>query len=833
MTLQPRNADGNFATWQVRNPPGQWRLLWPAIFCWIGATIVVSRPETVRAFVWFTGLICLAIVASIIGARRYPKLRKLLSYLAVTSAALVLIASRIDVIEHSRNSPEFEMLAQTQRIVTLDVALTSFPSPTTSSFNGQGAWATARASGTQGSVPLVLWFSAPALDDWSPGSQLQTRGTLERLDPGSAQAFGFSVKEVVSPSGVVSVNISSANIIAASLRTGLREAAREVYGAELVPGFAVGDTSLVTEELSEQMKASSLTHLVAVSGANCALITTSIMYLASLLGAGRKVRLLLAGVALGGFVIVVGPDPSVQRAAIMAAVMLISGFGGKKAIALPALGLAILLLLVIDPWQSRHPGFVLSVAATCGIILLVPQLEILTKKIVQLPRWIVLPVVTALAAQITCGPVLILLQPGIPAVGVLANVLAAPAAPLGTGIGIISMILLPVSPTIGATVLWGASLPARWVAATAEVSSSLPLARWHWPEDVWGAVLLAGCEAAIIIAVLIHRGVIGATATEVLHRQPWKPLTAKPRSVRLIRNLWLSSGVGIFIAATILVPATERFMTPAGWSVVACDVGQGDALLLRDPQQPKEVMLVDTGDDTELLRKCLSLFGVNRISLLVLSHDDQDHVGAMASILHMVDAALISPPVAGKEDELRPVAFELEQSGIPVTVGVSGMHGGFRRILSDHAETAVPVSGQLEWLILAPTEDEKPSSANAASLVMLVQAGEIRMLLLGDTGREQHLTLLRRPQNLQADVVKVTHHGSKDQDGRVLMHAAAEIALFSVGSKNTYGHPTTEALEAAATAGSHSLRTDLHGSIAVSPQQGGVEIWVEREERAK
>ena len=131
---------------------------------------------------------------------------------------------------------------------------------------------------------------------------------------------------------------------AAALRSGLRERSEAVPGAALVPGFAVGDTALVGDDLDRAMTESSLAHLTAVSGANCALVTGAVIWLLGRLGAGRRLRAVAAGCGLALFVVLVGPDPSVQRAAVMAAVLLASGFGGKRATALPSLGLAVIAL---------------------------------------------------------------------------------------------------------------------------------------------------------------------------------------------------------------------------------------------------------------------------------------------------------------------------------------------------------------------------------------------------------------------------------------------------------------------------------------------------------
>ncbi|MFV0433078.1 MAG: ComEC/Rec2 family competence protein [Leucobacter sp.] len=551
-----------------------------------------------------------------------------------------------------------------------------------------------------------------------------------------------------------------------------------------------------------------------ISGSNCALTTGAVMWAAGWLGIGRRGRIVLAAAALGAFVFIVGPDASVQRAAVMAAVVLVSGFGGKRAVALPALGAAMIVLLLADPWQALQPGFALSVAATAGILLLVPGIErgILRALPFRAPRWVVLPVAVAIAAQFACGPLLLFVQPGIPAVGVLANVLAAPAAPLGTGIGLLAMLMLPISGTVGGAAVVLASLPARWVAGIAQVTSALPFAHWPWPEGWGGAVLLAVVEAAVVCAWLLTTRRIALGNDRFAGRVPWRGRRHLSTRGRTVVAVLLCAAAGFFAGPTVIAPAIGRIGTPSDWRVAACDVGQGDAILLRDPADPDRVMLTDTGDDPALLTACLERFGVRRIALLVLTHDDRDHVGALPAVADMTDAALVAPD--NREDGAhRPVMEQLGAAGIPSRIGTAGTVGS---------------TGSLRWEVLAPSPEAVPPDANAASVVMRVRSGDVTVLMLADTGEDEQRALRLGGEDLGADIVKIAHHGSRDQDPELPEAAAAELAIVSVGADNGYGHPTAETLDSFAAVGSLPLRTDAHGSIAVSGAPGELRVWTER-----
>lgn len=820
-------------------PPGSWRVLGPALGLWAVTAWAVTAPGAARVITMLSLALGGSVVLGACLLRRRP--RQLVGVTLISLAALVCVSVQISAAEHARDAPLLAQSSSQSRTLGFDARLTGFIKTSRSPI-GERYWVRAEAQTPLGGVPVLLWLaetpSHEMLGTWAPGRNVSVLGQAERFAPGSDAAYGVSVVSIqASP---VHSPVARFGAWAAELRFGLRMAAADVPGAALVPGFAVGETALVSPELEAAMLASSLTHLVAVSGANCALVTGAAIWLMGRAGVGRRWRILTGAGCLALFVGVVGPDASVQRAAVMAAVMLVSGFGGKGAASLPSLGVAVLVLLIANPWQSLQPGFALSVAATGGILLLASPLSRWLTRRARVPRFLALPIAIALAAQVACGPLLLLLQPDIPAVGVLANVFAAPAAPLGTGIGLLALLCLPLSPVIGewpghALVLL-ASLPARWVEATAQVAQGLPLARWHWPDGWGGFALLVLCQTALLAAWGFRHGYLGLPGgLRAARRPPWQPAPPLPVPIARVVSLLLATSLGIATATIIAVPYAERVGTPRGWAVVACDVGQGDAILLRDPGDPGRVMLVDTGDDADKLVKCLESFRVGRITLLVLTHDDRDHVGALSAVIDRVDAALISQTVRGERQEARSVVRQLTDARVPFRVP---QQGEARQLQSQGA----PAAAGLGWHVLGPGGGA-PLSSNAASLVMLVTitssssspAEPISVLLLGDTGVDEQRRLLSEyGPGLRADILKVSHHGSKDQDHTLPEAVRADWALLSVGAENRYGHPATETLASLARGGTRVLRTDLHGAIALLPRAAGeLEAWVERSGRAQ
>ncbi|HUH52654.1 MAG TPA: ComEC/Rec2 family competence protein [Microbacteriaceae bacterium] len=798
--------------------PGLARLLFPALIVWVLAAVCIGIPNLAQKLALIiSGLLCVIVVAValFVGAMNAKKsnnaennrsVKRFIQITAVTFGVVLLFLARIEYLENAQVLAEQKLglagIEEPQkRYINNIFYVTDFVTETSTATGNRFA-VKAAFKHKAAHIRVILWVDDQKSAQWSPGTKIEIEGYAGKLDPASMYAYEISVKEL----NVLAENYS----FVAKLRTNLRNAAADIKGANLVPGFAVGDTSLVNEKLDSEMKESSLTHLTAVSGANCALITGAVLVIAARLGVRRRMRFCLAAVILSGFVVVVGPDPSVQRAAIMSAVALLSGFGGKRAVAFPALGAAIFILLFLDPWQSRAPGFTLSVAATGGILLLVPTLEKAINLVVRMPRWATLPFTVTIAAQIACGPLLLLLQPGLPAAGVPANVLAAPAAPLGTGLGLLALVTLPINSQLGHLFVWAASFPARWVEATAQVSANLPYSRWYWPGGPLGATLLFIVEVVLACAFIYWQ-------QKRILREPWKKRLPQPTKVVAITVTVATAGVGIFVATTFVTPLARYISTPKNWIVVACDVGQGDATLLRSLEDKTKVILIDTGDDEELLKECLYRFGVSEIELLVLTHDDKDHVGALPVVIDLVNHAMVSPPIFGVQHFEREIVQMLRYKQIPITVAYAQMQGGFNG----------GQQGGLTWDVLWPTHDALLLTDNASSIVLNVQSGSFRYLLLGDTGADEHQMMLLAEESLAADVVKIAHHGSGDFDERLLAVTGARHGIISSGLNNRYGHPHPKVLDTLESNGISQLRTDIYGSIAITQEDKNLSVWLE------
>jgi competence protein ComEC len=476
----------------------------PAAVGWVSAIILLSLPE------WMLPAAVGAWTVAAGGILLAPWIAKPgVVTAAVCCAVVALLATAAFSASGSRRP---EALADARSISSATIVTTQTAVPSSRYF----AATLVSMDGRQFSVPLLV-FGGSLRARTEIGTSLKINGSLIATDPSDEVSFLVFARgraRVVAPPPWY---LSWAN----GLRSGLATAATSLPGdgGSLLPGLAIGDTVAVSPTLNASMKTASLSHLTAVSGANCAVVIGLILLVGRALGFGRGVRIGLALVVLVGFVVLVTPQPSVLRSAIMAAIVLGALAGGRPANGLSVVGVTVIALLAFDPWLAVDYGFALSALATAGLMTMTAPIARRLEKV--LPRWLALSIAVPLAAQIACQPVLVLLTPTLPLYGVLANSLAEPASPIATVLGLLACVTLPVVPPLGHALAAVAWVPSAWIAAVASFFAGLPGARLPWVGGLVGVAVLAAVTAALLVAWFVpqpsrHRAVVACAAIALL-----------------------------------------------------------------------------------------------------------------------------------------------------------------------------------------------------------------------------------------------------------------------------------------------------------------------------
>ncbi|MGW7479973.1 ComEC/Rec2 family competence protein [Nonomuraea muscovyensis] len=798
--------------------------------------------------------------------RRWAWRNMTVAALVCTAAASASVALRV----HAVSTGPVSDLAAKGATITARITLTDDPKLKPGRFGQQRVivpatlehYQTTRRRQTVRAAVLVLAQG----DQWRsllPSQQVEVTARLARPVPGEL----ISAVLLVRGAPKVLTAPSRLQTIAGTLRAGLRTAA-DVLPADqrgLLPGLVVGDVSRMDPQVSTDLQEAGLSHLNAVSGTNLSIVAGAALALARLAGLPLAVRALLAAIAMIGFAVVARPSPSVLRALLMGLVAAIALGTGRARDGVAALSVAILLLILFAPELARSYGFALSVFATAGILLLAPRWRdrlaatpptpsnarssspegpttlatrnisattnaFATKNIsattnafatpnalattnasttaharlaapdpplpqrrrrVRLPRWVAEAVAVPAAAQAAVTPLLVLMSGELSLVAVPANLLAGPAVAPATLLGFGAALVAPFWPEAAQAIVVPAGYAVGWIIMVARWAVSLPLAIVPWQGGIAGLALLA-----VVVAVTVV----------VLRRRA-------PRAVVLT----LAGGA---LVAVLLVRPIVTSWPPKAWLMVACDVGQGDGLVIA--AGPGRGVVVDAGPDPVTMDRCLRRLGIADVPLVILTHPHADHVDGLPGVFQgrRVGGVVVSPHPSATRHAPGPhhrsrLSVDLARRRIPQWTASPGSQWRL---------------GPSEVTVLAPDLSKgdmhgqgEGSGINNSSVVVHVRWRAGSALLSGDIETEAQRALLGG--NLpRADILKVPHHGSPRQDPAFFSAVAPRAALISVGTDNDYGHPAELTVAILHRLGARVYRTDRSGDLAVVEHEGRLAV---------
>lgn len=325
-----------------------------------------------------------------------------------------------------------------------------------------------------------------------PSEHLRVSGKLEPARGGTRDAAVLMARGTPTVIGGPSVMQSVAGYLRADLREAVSTLPTEEAG--VLPALTVGDTSHEPPDIADALKRSGLTYLTVVSGENLIFLSAALLPAARWVGLRGRAVTGAAVVLVLGFTVLARPGPPMVRATVMSLLGCVAALYGRRFRALATMAAAVLLLLLIDPWLARTYGFALSVVATAGLLIVAPGWcrRLLDRGV---PLWAAAPAAATAAAELFCEPLLVTFSGSLPLVAVPANVLAVPAAPVATVLGISAMAADAVSPVFGHAVAWVAQWPVRWICLVARTASAVPGGCVGWPSGLPGCGLLLACYA--------------------------------------------------------------------------------------------------------------------------------------------------------------------------------------------------------------------------------------------------------------------------------------------------------------------------------------------------
>ncbi len=246
-----------------------------------------------------------------------------------------------------------------------------------------------------------------------------------------------------------------------------------------------------------------------------------------------------------------------------------------------------------------------------------------------------------------------------------------------------------------------------------------------------------------------------------------------------------------------------------------CDVGQGDAILIKTPQNRQ--ILVDGGQGDQVLN-CLSdalPFYDHTLDLVILTHPHADHAGGLINVFRTYQVEkVIFQQIPYKSADYQEFIDLLGEKNLSTFKVVAGETLALDQ--QTRAEIWYPLSREELEVLDAPVDPYDGEDVNDSSIVFRLVCGDFETLLTGDAPGAVQELLLQRELVKESDVLKVAHHGAKEgSDENFLEKVNPKLAVISVGEGNTYGHPHKETLEELKNAGAEIKRTDKDGTIEV------------------
>jgi competence protein ComEC len=661
---------------------------------------------------------------------------------------------------------------------------------------------------------LLVWL--PRGPRLAAGDRIEVHAELELPE----DFDGFAYREYLARQDVGAIARPRSVAVIPSTSTGFGASLAAVRGtlhaglvgvvpepeAALGAGILLGVRSSIAPEIGDDFATAGLTHVVAISGWNIAIVAALVAAMLRPLErrrGGRRAGIVAAVTIVAAYVLLTGASPSVVRAALMAAAMLLGRLSGSRAHATSALGLAALVMLLAAPSVLWDVGFQLSLLATAGLIWFGASFE---SRLGRWPAWIREPVALTMAAQVTTLPVILVNFERLSLVAPIANVLVVPIVPLAMAASAVAAVAGTLLETLGFGVL-GDGL--AWLVGGA---TWLVLRAMITVGDLMASVPMAAVDVSTPAPFAIAWFPLVGLASWALRRDgaPAESRVADEAMAGTMASLArLARPVPMAAALVAILAIVTVAGRPDGrLHVTALDVGQGDAILVESPTGA--TMLVDGGPDPELTLRQLGAnlpFHVRGIDLLVLSHPHQDHVGGLVDVLDRFEVgAVLQANIAFENAAFDRLLADAATASVPVATARAG------QVIGLDATTTIDILYPSEADARAPLPD---GDINNGSIVFMLRHGGFRALLTGDAEAPVETALVSRGGLPVVDLLKVGHHGSHSSSTPSFVAALRpSVAIISAGADNEYGHPAPETL---ATLGAHPAmavyRTDLHGDV--------------------
>lgn len=580
-----------------------------------------------------------------------------------------------------------------------------------------------------------------------------------------------------------------------------RVGVHSVRSAAIVRAILLGDRAGLDDATEERLQEAGTYHVIAISGGNIAVLAAVLMAIAVLVGLRPGVAHLAVAVTLAGYAFLVGGGASVMRATQMAVLYLVAHAVDHRAKPYNAIGASAGVTSALDPLAVRDAGAWLTYGATVAILAGTPFLLARLRAASLAIRAPAGLFAASVSAELALFPVSALVFSRVTAAGLLLNFAAIPLMSAVQAGGMVLVGAAALVPAAAPAVGWLTHLAAWALVESARLVDVMPWTVARVPAPAPG--VLAGYYAGWAVWFAARRA------------SPERPAG---RAVLACARRAAAAALVVSGAWIVFTP-NLRFGRTAFLEATFIDVGQGAATLVRFPSG--HALLVDAGGagagrfdvGRRVVEPAVWAAGVHRLTHVVATHGDADHIGGAPSIVA----------------DLRPLEV---WEGVPVPpepllqelIGSAARTGAAWRTIQRGDRIRFGKADVIAWNP-EPPEWERQRVRNDDSAVVEVRFGDVSILLTGDveTPAEAGIARLIGPAGVR--VMLAPHHGSATSSTRAFLEAAApDLAVISAGRGNRYGHPHAAVLDRYRAVGARILRTDLDGAVTLRTDGCVVEV---------
>jgi len=598
--------------------------------------------------------------------------------------------------------------------------------------------------------------------------------------------------------------------------------------ASLLNGILFGSKAAIPREFFTNLQKTGTLHIIALSGYNISILLAAIFALFTPIF-GKRPSALIAIFSIISFVLFVGPNPPVVRAAIMGSLTLLALFTGRTKSALYLLFISAIIMVLIDPSMPESISFQPSIGSSLGIILFAsppgstpPTLSaVFIKSLSQ-------ELSVTLSAQIFTIPLIIYHFQQLSLISPLVNIIVAWSVPILTNLGLISAIFLYIFPPLGTLLAYLTYPFTSFFIFTVNAFAALPYSQIEFNPPLFFYLVYL-----LIVAFFIYLKIkkIKIRLSFINKKQQkinqallqGKILSQKPKTIIKTPPILISfSLLSLFIIIFFSVYFIAHNKGPNA-RVVFCDVGQGDAILITTAQNRK--ILIDGGPDNQVLA-CLSRypqFFDKKIDVVIITHSQIDHFGGIKSVLdRYIVRYLLVTNIANDSQSYKDLINTVQKQNIQVINPIKD-----DKIIIDELTLTFLWP---EKVFKSPdiwTDNNYPIKnnllegvdVNDVSIITLVSKDNFNLLLTGDISNyildNLSESVLEKTADNKLEILKFPHHGSPTGLSTLFLYQTKpEKTIISVG-KNKFGHPDEKVLKELEKINSQVLRTDKIGDIVI------------------